>query len=501
MGTGTTNFIYIFHRVLVGGVETWTKTANLEPPGGSLKGREDAVGGWKQMSVASGDPYTNEYVNAFYNYAALKTHIARTVFMVGASKYDGQYPNTGAVYIYSGEWSKWSNHQTLQLDTQKENDFFGTSVVINQATLSEAAITCWGCDPQQTGYVNSSATYIYSSEAPYYKYWSQQQSLVPSNPSHIFIGYGLAMHGTTLIVSGTKRSDPKLEDFRGIGFQTVVYVYHRPLRSKYWTEQQQLAGSFAGPYSFDLDVEDETIGISDGRNSEWADGILKIYYPNTIRYLAKPKPLSTSEHQSNYIFDKPRTPQWSLQQVLHDPDPDGTALYVDGGFAAYFNIHGNAMVVTRPIPYFPSVNRAFFIYERPYLGGHWSVQQSFIFPHDRYFDPVTWYGHTIAFGDDSLNFRTYTTAADWGCLIVRLEDAFGDGWHRAELYAEAPDGTIDAYRPFCDTANPLEFRYCPLDGSDSGLYRFYLVNSSLSRFSWEIQWKIYEEKNRDMVSW
>jgi hypothetical protein len=482
--------LYVYYRHMKDGAEVWTRTATLVPPGNVYA--DQFSGGFDQVTS----------LNYFYNMDLLYTHIAGGVLLVGAAYTDGTEPNTGSVYVYSGDWSMWSHQQTLTLETQNQNDFFGTSVAINQADYTTAAITCLGCDPF---YQNSSATYIYHSEPPLHNRWSQQQVLVPHSRNVLYLGYGLTMHDNTMVISGSSHGDilldPSQDSWYGTGLQSSIYVYHRPAGSQHWTEAQQLEGAGTTySYAFMIQVEDETIGVGDGRNGGYEQGYLKIFYPDTLRYFPKPKAQSNREDithediKTNFILNdigkpRPRAPQWSLQQILLDPILGTSALY---GFGSYFAFHGNSMVVPRALGY---AERALYIYERPSINGQWSVQQSFHFDYSiDDFYPPTWYGSTIMFGDSNNDIFTYSTSQEWSCLVISMEDTFGDGWGDAMILATAPDGTFDKYRPYCNTPNPMSFRYCPLEGSDRGLYTFTIEHALKSKFRWEIQWQIYEEK-------
>jgi len=504
--------VNIWYKINSGGVEIWTQTTYLQPPN-SANMMSDQFGGAVQSN-----PLLN--VNFFFNADLRQNHIAGNVLIVGAALTDGLYSNTGAAYIFTGVWSKWSLQQTLTLDTQNENDMFGTSVAFNQVSMSEAAITCLGCDPEQTGFVNSSATYIYTSKPPYHNQWTQQQILYPRNPNHRYIGYGLVMDRDLLLISGSTRqslatdlakppaSQGGAASFKYMGRQVVIYLYQRSLETKLWTEQQILEGASTYTTNLYYAIEDETVLTSNGANAGWLFGFLNVYYPNTERYDPKAKSqnfnnLNSHDHSNNinkdfittdYVKPRPRTPQWSLQQVLTDPQRG-----IDGGFGAFFDITGNSMVVLRALSggdstYGPSSN-AMYIYERPTINGKWSAQQVFVFDYDAaYLNPPTWYGNIITVSDTNKNIQFYSLATEWNCLTIRLEDSFGDGWDNAALFAETPDGTIETYKPYCDSDNPLEFRFCPLTGNEVGLYKFYIDNAAKSKFYWEIQWQIYEEK-------
>lgn len=101
-------------------------------------------------------------------------------------------------------------------------------------------------------------------------------------------------------------------------------------------------------------------------------------------------------------------------------------------------------------------------------------------------------GRTLAGAVSTIFEENY----DWNCLIVSLEDQFGDGWDTARLQITTPTGETTYVSPHCSASNPFEFRYCPKYGSSEyeGMYRFSVVDGPKSKFFWEIQWRVYEEK-------
>jgi hypothetical protein len=87
----------------------------------------------------------------------------------------------------------------------------------------------------------------------------------------------------------------------------------------------------------------------------------------------------------------------------------------------------------------------------------------------------------------------YDETSKWDCLLISLEDHFNDGWDTAKLQVDVPGGDKDFFTSRCDTPNPFQFRYCPADKGDSGLYKFSISNGEEAKFHWEQLWRVYEE--------
>mmetsp|Transcript_22598 Transcript_22598/g.33044 ORF Transcript_22598/g.33044 Transcript_22598/m.33044 type:complete len:1019 (+) Transcript_22598:174-3230(+) len=468
MGTPN-NDIDVFHRVYIDNADSWTHTATIF-----------------SADYAADDYFPGDAAsNRFFNTALISTHVAGNVLMVGAFNNDGVATDSGAAYIFSGVWSKWSQQQKIVLDGGKGDDWFGMSVAMNRERLGEGAITCGKCDPLRYTHStnNTGAVYTYSSKPPMFDRWTQQQLLFPVDTSIARFGYGLSLDRDVLVAAGsaefneTSGDDPVYD---------IAFAYWRDPATGVWTEQQSLVASTSVVNYFFLEVEDETIVVGDGQSGGTYAGQVKIYYPDTPRFHEKPSPWSSSFHRSDH---KSHGPHWSLRQVLYEPD--GGA--VDGTFGSMFDLYGNVMAVASPEPYSGSTGFLYF-YEREYLGGQWSVQQIISEPEpNRQLWAPSLYGSVAEFTVFD-KAKYYTQDYAWDCLIIAMEDAFGDGWDKAQLRAVAPDGSIDVYAPACDSTNPLSFRYCPHVYTDEGLYKFTIEGAEKSKWPWEIQWRVFEEK-------
>lgn len=181
---------------------------------------------------------------------------------------------------------------------------------------------------------------------------------------------------------------------------------------------------------------------------------------------------------------KPKPLQWSLSQVLHTSES-----YGDNRYYGYdVDISGNNLLVME------RGTGSAYLYERLNTAGQWSQQRKFIgtlTPNVNNHGAIEG-SHVVI--SDGTKFLSYADNRNENCLIVSVEDHFGDGWNGTFLVVEAPDGQKDLFAPDCDTENPLQFRYCPFQNTDKGKYKFYVDSSAKEKsFYWEILWRVYDE--------
>jgi hypothetical protein len=184
---------------------------------------------------------------------------------------------------------------------------------------------------------------------------------------------------------------------------------------------------------------------------------------------------------------KPAPRQWSIQQVLFATTPTASDL-----FGADVSIDGNTMIVADG-----TATANLYVYERETEKGKWSLQQT-----------IASVGALTALELRGSAFSTvegtsltyYHRTGGWDCVLIELNDQFGDGWDIAHLIIETPDGVqtrlgdIDSFEARCDIPNPTTFRYCPKDGSDIGKYRISVKDGPRAKHHWEILWRILEER-------
>ena len=511
ISTEWTDF-FVFHRVYHNNAIQYTQTAVCSP-----------------ADFVSGDNFGgNNNQNFWGNSALIHTPEAGNVFMMTSfaadvpAKVDGTVytrVNGGAVYLWTGVWSKWSQQQKITLGNNAlDEDWFGMSVAMNRKYYGEAAISCAKCDPLTAwNRDGTGAIYTYTAKAPLYNVWTQQQELFEYDYSLNSTGVVVDMHANTLAAMASKGTYPTVAGpFKGaanLALDTVA-AYSRPDRYSRWSFSQFLEGSTFGPDDTFLRVWEDAIFVGDRGFMRAPVATLKfggrllIYYPDTYN---KPKHRALLEEEeatnvtnidAGYVTSKSwKGTHWSLSQTLVMPDPQ----YVrQQGFGGYFDVFEDTMIVLAQRNR-PSVSYSgyVFVYEREHIGGQWSHQQSFIppgyantgsFVAPTMYHNVMSHGHLAETGGvDSVQFY-YSTDTVWDCLIVSMEDQFGDGWDTAQLRVDAPDGTYDLYSPSCDSTNGLKFRYCPWDHKDVGLYKFRIEGAEKAKYYWEIQWRVFEEK-------
>ena len=337
---------------------------------------------------------------------------------------------------------------------------------INRASIRELAVACSGCNISHS---DGGALYIYEAD-PKAKSWTATAALTTTDDlsllgqptltlggSPFSNGVGVAIDRNHIIAAATQNS-------------VVASVVFGKERGKY-SQQQTL--TFGADDVFAMDVYDETVvlgtPLTAGTTSTQTvtTGQLGIFYPSTDRYKLSPK-------------GKPKPVQWSLQQVLVTPDIGD----VDPEFGYAVKIEKNRLIAGAR-----NVKNA-FVYERESLHGKWSLQQMLTV--NAVLDRVDLHGST--FITDTENGVFYFDETErWDCLLVSVEDHFHDGWDSAELTVDVPGGDKDFFSSRCDLENPFQFRYCPADVDDEGLYKFSIPDGKKAKFHWELLWRVYEE--------
>lgn len=390
--------------------------------------------------------------------------------------------------VFKGDYNMWSASQLL---APPEGDFragdfsrWGESVAFDRATLKTAVVGCSNCHTcsncTETYNLAGGALYIFETTPKTKGDWTQTQVLHPKNAGDVFgcaggsgavpaafaIGDQVALDGDSLVAGAAfGYCDPQSAIlFRKTGGQ--------------WSEQQIFHSPVTPVYRFE--VEDDTIMLSSldvTLNGNSNVGAVYVNYPNTEKYGAKPKPKSS--------------PQWSLHQILMPPVAfQGT----DFSFGVDMSIEGNTAVIT-------SLSDAMFVYTRPEQKGFWSLQQVIRQAATDEFRDVLMEGSKIYAinkknGIADVQTDVYTMDSTWDCIVVSVEDQFGDGWDGARLQIEQPNGEKSFHAPVChatDNEDGWQFRYCPRLESDDGLYKLSIVDAPKSKFFWEIQWRVFEE--------
>lgn len=387
--------------------------------------------------------------------------------MLFVSEIDSGIFNNGKVVYYRGEFSQWSVQQILKPPMEYfEQGYFGSSIDIDRYHLRTLAVGCKGCN---SSHADSGSVYIYEAISPDAKKWTQTAELV----------------GTSLHLMGASYTeidrDIVVTDAQDLSSVSSAVVYRRDAKSRQWSFQQVLTGRAANGVSVSasaIDIFDETVVLGLATDST-NRGSVNIYYPNSERFHLNFDPKA-----------KPAPAQWSLLQTLYAPTPTSGNL-----FGTKVSIDGDRMAVSDGA----GANKYLYIFEREWIWsgssssksyGRWSFQQQL--SNQAIVTDMELRGSSLAVVDGT-NLNVYDETRRWDCLLVSVEDHFSDGWDTARLEVQTPDGDKDFFAQRCDTPNPFQFRYCPAEANDAGLYRFSVAEAAKAKFHWELLWRVYDE--------
>jgi hypothetical protein len=373
----------------------------------------------------------------------------------------------GSVGVYRGEYSSWSVQQIIYPPEQfKENSFFGAGIDYDQDS-KVLAVTCLGCNYTTAKDGGSSgAIFLYEKKGPKDEFVNTA-ILTPSDnlDSQLFLdlssgnsedwGQSVQINGDNLIWQGVRG-----EKFPYLVFSKVAGKW----KQVQTISQQSVLDDETKPWEARAQLYEDTIAIGSPTLGA-VGGYVSVFGATTVDAKGKPVPK-----------------QWSVQQTLY-PIALTPASDLFGSAVA---IEKNTLAVAD--------DASLFVYKRPSSEGTWSLQQVITAPLVKDIEIV---GSTIATTDDDDFTTLYSENPRWDCLVVSVEDHFGDGWDGAKLRVDVPGGGSDFFYPRCDTLNPLQFRYCPSDRSDRGLYRFSIEGAKEARFFWELLWRVYDESSGD----
>jgi hypothetical protein len=406
----------------------------------------------------------------------------RTVDLYGNSRM-GNHLLVGdenyAHYYTGGDWNTWSLQQVFQPPSDYPTGEFGKNVYVNKQNYEEFISACPSCGENTIGRV-----YAYESKGPK-NTWTQsavleaaQETVYYSCDSSHPLGYSILLGSSVARISGDNI----------IASTDLTYCQQGGIilfskRHGAWSQQQTFWSALSAYNS--AAVEKDTIAISapgNGYGTHTEVGSVFIQYPNTPEYGSKPAPGAPT--------------QWSLHQILYPPAPQDS-LY----FGSDLSIHDNRLYIGQPGS--AADTSKIYFYERPEINGYWSLQQV-LSPPTGYKGMSTHdvFGTTIfalaSNADPQTGTVVYENRYEWDCLIISLEDQFGDGWDTARLQILTPGSDEpDYFSPSCTSPNPFEFRYCPRYSTPGyqGLYKLSVVDGPKSKFFWEIQWRVYEESS------
>jgi len=359
----------------------------------------------------------------------------------------------GTVFVYDGEYSTWSVQQELSPPAQfKEASYFGYNLDVDPSDFETLAVGCPNCN--SSGY-HMGTIYLYESSKS--KSWELTQEFAPYSAYNLGWTF-VQLYDNLLVSSYTTIAD--------IDLGTTQALVAKKGKDSKFVAVQSLAVPLNNINAADV-FEDTIVLASKTQGFGSANGAGLVYIYSAFDAPGKPRPT-----------------QWSVQQVLASPSPADSNY-----FGSAISLDENRLIVTE------SGTESYYVYEKSSTSGAWSQQQS-IDGAGLATGFVSLVGDTFsassAFSGTGLTF--YTTSDSWDCLQISLEDQFGDGWDVATLVVETPSGERDHFSSRCDLINPLRIRYCPQKSSDSGLYKISVADGPKSKFSWEILWRVFEER-------
>jgi hypothetical protein len=405
------------------------------------------------------------------------TQFGRTVDLVGSAQ-KGNHLLVGdanyAYYYTGGDWNTWSVQQVFEPPTDYPAGEFGKHAYFNHIGDKEMVISCPSCGENTIGRL-----YTYEKEGPKHT-WTQSAVLEAAQKLPIFSCPGSADNSLFLGSSNVQISGPNILASTEYTRCTEGGFILFSKRHGQWSQQQTFWSSVSTYFA--MAIEADTIalgapGANYGTNTEV--GAVYMQYPNTPTFGAKPEPGAPT--------------QWSLHQILYPPEPADSLF-----FGTDMTLYGDRLYVGSPAG--GADNNKLFYFERPSINGFWSLQQILSPPTgQRSMSKSQVFGTTVvALATTSAPLTgaaVFENRYEWDCLIISMEDQFGDGWDTARLQILSPGQDPTFYSPHCNAPNPFEFRYCPRYGGPDyqGLHKLSIVDGPKSKFFWEIQWRVYEE--------
>lgn len=374
----------------------------------------------------------------------------------------------GTVSFFQGEYSSWSVQQTLSppegVDTHK--NLFGSVLEFDRENFETLYVACGNCSTSAGK--GRGAIYLYEQDKSSTKQsWSQTSVITHSKL------YGLGKSKLSvnkdLLIASTTSNGP---------------ILFRKVKGDYIPEQ--ILGDKQTVNNFQ--VYHDTIALSVSAGSRGGNSLM-----SSVLILGSAKPAPAKEGP---LKGKPMPIQWSVQQVLVPPLPSTGPK--DQGFGTGLSFDGDRLAIISGNSTDGAIVEDLYVYERSSSTGKWSVQQSL-----QDFSGASGKIPDIYLrGSDLLVVKNASRITFWDqfassdCLIVQVEDHFGDGWDVARLTATAPDGSKEYYSSRCDLNNPHKVRYCPANLEMGGIYHFEVINAAgKAKNFWELQWRVYDEKS------
>lgn len=370
-----------------------------------------------------------------------------------------------SVFLFKGSNSQWTATQQLVAEgSQQFYSNFAASIDVDRTGLDNLVVGCDNCNV--TG-ASMGQLYVFTNTSVSADTWTVQQMLTAQIEDEVanqvfYLGLESGVDDNIIVGAGlTPQGSP--------GGAALIYEYIR----KSWTETQRVDYPFE---IVEIDVYDDTIvlGVAETVNSIPFGGAVHVLQSKS----KKPKPKS-----------KPKPKQWSTVQVLY---PNDLVVDTENNFGYDIAISGDNMLIGESGR--NGGAGVVYVYQRE--EGQWSQHAALEDTSLASLSNNDLWGNLGIIGGLNGPISTATTVSDtdlWDCLVVTIEDQFGDGWDNAYLVITAPDGSQDHVAPNCNFPDEFSFRYCPSFASNAGRYTFSIAEASSSAFFWEIQWRVYME--------
>jgi len=372
--------------------------------------------------------------------------------------------NAGAAYIFGGEWTRWSHEEKLIPNDARSNQHFGKVVRVSGNCVLVGALD------DDTHGTQAGAAYSFLKQNGT---WSQQQKLFAHDefPSDHF-GGAIEVYKELAIISSEGANNQGTS-------QGSVYVFQKSEYNSLWSEQQKLVSpdptdnEYFGLY---LSIYDTSIAVGSPLESSYGDASGTVYIFKSIG-----PPISTF------------TKKWSFQQKIY-PSDSKPGLY----FGSHVSLFGSAVSVGAlgDSTFGRNFGATYVFVDSPDVK-LWVENSKLVDSAYPYFSTPTLHGSMLAIRNSNEGV-IYSMDSEWKCLLVSLEDQFGDGWGTLRLRIDAPDGTFDTYTSYCEMKNPFQLRYCPLQLSDVGNYHLRFVNKEGAEFAWEAQYSVQIEGSKEV---
>jgi hypothetical protein len=376
--------------------------------------------------------------------------------------------NAGTVSFFQGEYSSWSVQQTLSPPDHVDipRNQFGSVLQFDRENFETLYVACGNCSTSAGK--GRGAIYLYEQDkGPKKHSWSQTSVITHSKL------YGLGMSKLSvnkdLLVASTTSNGP---------------ILFRKVKGEYTPEQ--ILGDKQTVLNFQ--VYHDTIALSVAPGSHGGHSLM-----SSVLILGSAKPAPAKEGP---LKGKQMPIQWSVQQVLVPPLPSSSPR--DHGFGTGLSFDGDRLAIISGNSTGAAVVEDLYVYERSSSTGKWSVQQSLqdFSGKSGKIPDIYLRGSDLLVVKNASRITFWDQFANSDCLIVQVEDHFGDGWDVARLTATAPDGSKEYYSSRCDLGNPHKVRYCPAKLEMGGIYHFEVINAAgKAKNFWELQWRVYDEKS------